>query len=87
MTSALCEPNEGLGRVYGLNYLDAKIAIDLDGDGSRERSIDLGGGIPSELVTVIREDGTTGLVGSSGGAAKVEVEDVAGQERTFWYQE
>ena len=87
MTSALCEPNEGLGRVYGLNYLDAKIAIDLDGDGTKERSIDLGGGIPSELVTVIREDGTTGLVGSSGGAAKVEVEDVAGQERTFWYQE
>ncbi|MCG6975068.1 MAG: hypothetical protein LJE56_01525 [Acidiferrobacterales bacterium] len=87
MTSALCEPNEGLGRVYGLNYLDAKVAIDLDGDGTTERSIDLGGGIPSELVTVIRDDGTTGLVGSSGGAAKVEVEDVGGQQRTFWYQE
>lgn len=87
MVGAACEPNEGLGRIYGLNYLDAKIVIDLDGDGSNERYIDLGGGIPSELVTVIREDGTTGLVGSSGGAATVGVADIGGQERTFWYQE
>ena len=86
-TTATCEPNEGQGKIYGLNYLDAKIAIDLDGDGTKERSIGLGGGIPSELVTVIREDGTTGLVGSSGGAVKVEVENIGGQERTFWYQE
>ena len=87
MTSAACEPNEGLGRVYGLNYLDAKIAIDLNGDGTSERYTDLGGGIPSELVTVIREDGTTGLVGSSGGATKVGVKKISGQERTYWFQE
>jgi type IV pilus assembly protein PilY1 len=87
MTGSACEPNEGLGRVYGLNYLDAAVVIDLDGDGTAERSMDLGGGIPSELVTVIREDGTTGLVGSSGGATQVGVEDLGGQQRTFWYQE
>ncbi|KPJ93369.1 MAG: hypothetical protein AMJ55_08140, partial [Gammaproteobacteria bacterium SG8_15] len=27
MTGSACEPNEGLGKVYGLNYLDASIVI------------------------------------------------------------
>jgi len=81
--SVVCPtPSEGTAKLYTMNYLDGT-AVDSGGD----RTDDLGGGIPSELVVVIREGGVTGLVGTSGGASQTEVPNELPQYRTFWYQE
>lgn len=82
-----CSANEGVGYVYALDLFDATAKIDFSGTPDPDRRGELGGGIPTELVTVIREDGTIGLVGSSGGAVKVKVKDVSKAEKTFWYVE
>jgi type IV pilus assembly protein PilY1 len=68
-------PAEGIARLYGLNYLSGAGMVDLTGDGSIDRFTEIGGGIPSEIVVVSREGGTTALVGTSGGASQ----GVAGQ--------
>jgi type IV pilus assembly protein PilY1 len=84
-----CDPNEGLGRFYGLNYLNATAAYDFDQDGNyttADRAYTVGGGIPSDPVIVIREGGTTGLVGTSGGAAKPPIDGKLPRFKTFWYQ-
>jgi len=84
--SNTCSPNEGLAKLYALNALDGKTVIDLNGDGTLDRSLTVGGGIPSELVTVIREDGTVGLVGASGGGTKVNVNYDGALKRTYWVE-
>ena len=82
-----CSANEGVGYVYALNVYDATAQLDFGGLPTPDRRGKLGGGIPTELVTVIREDGTVGLIGSSGGAVQVEVKDVSGINKTYWYVE
>ena len=47
-----CVPG-GDGRLYALNYLTGGATIDFTGDDVPERSIDIGGGIPSKPVMVI----------------------------------
>jgi len=86
-TTSTCSPNEGIAKVYALNALDAGIVVDMDGDGTADRSLKVGGGIPSELVTVIREDGTVGLVGASGGGQKINVNSDNSLKRTYWYEQ
>ena len=85
--TSTCSPNEGQAKVYAFNALDAGITVDMDGDGTAERSLAVGGGIPSELVTVIREDGTVGLVGASGGGQKINVNNDGALKRTYWVEE
>ena len=85
--SSTCSPNEGQAKVYAFNALDAGITVDMDGDGTAERSLVVGGGIPSELVTVIREDGTVGLVGASGGGQKINVNNEGSLKRTYWVED
>jgi type IV pilus assembly protein PilY1 len=85
--TSTCSPNEGQAKVYAFNALDAAVAVDMDGDSSMERSLVVGGGIPSELVTVIREDGTVGLVGASGGGQKINVNYDGALKRTYWVEE
>jgi type IV pilus assembly protein PilY1 len=88
--TATCDPNEGLGRFYGLNYLNATAAYDFDQDGNyttADRAYTVGGGIPSDPVIVIREGGTTGLVGTSGGAAKPPIDGKLPRFKTYWRQE
>ena len=85
--SSTCSPNEGQAKVYAFNALDAGITVDMDGDGTAERSLVVGGGIPSELVTVIREDGTVGLVGASGGGQKINVNNDGALKRTYWVED
>jgi len=85
--TSTCSPNEGEAKVYAFSALDGGIAVDMDGDGTAERSLKVGGGIPSELVTVIREDGTVGLVGASGGGQKINVNNEGALKRTYWYEE
>jgi len=86
-----CSRDEGLGRLYAVNVLNAAAVFDYDGSGSvglSDRIQDVGGGIPSELVTVIREGGVTGLVGVSGGATDPFV-SFKGDTKfvTFWVEE
>lgn len=85
--TSTCSPNEGEAKVYAFNALDAGIAVDMDGDGTADRSLKVGGGIPSELVTVIREDGTVGLVGASGGGQKINVNNDGALKRTYWVED
>ena len=85
--TSTCSPNEGEAKIYALNALDAGITVDMDGNGTAERSLKVGGGIPSELVTVIREDGTVGLVGASGGGQKINVNNDGALKRTYWVEE
>ncbi len=82
-----CQANEGEARYYALNYLTGSAVYDLDGDGTLDRSASVGGGIPSEVVIVIRDDGVTGLVGASGGASMTKVKSSLSIFKTYWYEE
>lgn len=85
-----CRPNEGIANLYAVNYLDATPEIDQDKDGdidTADRVAKVGGGIPSEPVIVIREGGTTGLVGTSGGAGTIQPPGGTNRYRTYWYDE
>lgn len=89
-STVTCSPNEGVARLYAVNYLDATPEIDLDKDGdvdSADRFAKIGGGIPSEPVIVIREGGTTGLVGTGGGASTIAPPSGTNRYRTYWYDE
>ena len=78
-STVTCAANEGLGKLYTLNLVNATGV-----NGTRVQ--DVGGGIPSELVTIIRPGGITGLVGTSGGAAGVDLPDWSDKKPVYWYQ-
>jgi type IV pilus assembly protein PilY1 len=82
-----CQANEGLGRYYEVNYLTGTAAYDLDGDGTLDRFGIAGGGIPSEVIIVIRDGGVTGLVGTSGGAKQVAPGGGDTRYKTYWRDE
>jgi type IV pilus assembly protein PilY1 len=69
-----CQANEGLGRYYALNYLTGSAAFDLNHDNNitaADRFAVAGGGIPSEVIIVIRDPGNTPVApppGSGGGS-------------------
>ena len=86
-TALTCLAAEGVGKEYAINYLNGTAAFDRNNDGTNERGGVAGGGIPSEPVIVIREGGVTGLVGTSGGAASIEVGSGGSRYKTFWYDE
>lgn len=86
-SSAVCTAAEGTGRVYAVNYLSGSAVFDLVGNSAIERSTDVGGGIPSEVVVVIREGGVTTLVGTSGGAAQPNVNLSLPRYNTYWYED
>jgi type IV pilus assembly protein PilY1 len=85
-----CAAAEGLARLHTYNILNAAAIVDYDNSNTlttTDRTKNLGGGIPSELVTVIREGGTTALVGTSGGAASPKIDSKLPRFKTFWYEE
>lgn len=85
-----CSASEGSAKLYALNYLNGTAVFDYNKDGSiatGDRTLNLGGGIPSELITVIREGGTSALVGTSGGAAQPEMKSETPRYKTYWYEE
>jgi hypothetical protein len=49
-----------------MHYKTGQAVLDFDSDGSLERSTDIGGGIPSKVVTVITDTGGTKLFISVG---------------------
>lgn len=58
-----CKPNEGDATTYFLNVLNGAAVTDFDGDGTLDRKLDVGGGIPSEVITIIRPGGVSKLIG------------------------
>jgi type IV pilus assembly protein PilY1 len=60
-----CLPG-GIGKAYALNYKTAAATIDFNNDTILERSTDIGGGIPSKVVTVITDAGGVKLLVSVG---------------------
>jgi Tfp pilus tip-associated adhesin PilY1 len=61
-----CVPG-GNGKLYALSYLTGQPVLDFDHDGNNDRSVIIGGGIPSKPVMLITKTGTRLLisVGSS----------------------
>lgn len=82
-----CQANEGEGRFYEINYLTGSPVYDLNDDGTLDRFAIAGGGIPSEVIIVIRDGGVTGLVGTSGGAKQVTPGGGSNRYKTFWWDE
>jgi len=82
-----CAANEGLGTLYAINILNGAAGTDLDGSGGAlttgDRKTNVGGGIPSEHVIVIREGGNSDLVGTSSPGA---VDDNLKRAKTYWFQ-
>ncbi|MCK5204393.1 MAG: hypothetical protein KAR15_10995, partial [Desulfobacterales bacterium] len=72
-----CLPG-GVGKLYALQYKTGEAVLDFDSDGSLERSTDIGGGMPSKVVTVITDSGGVKLfisVGSTNPDPNSEVFD------------
>ena len=92
---ASCQLAEGEGRLYGIDILTgAALFADWDsGDGggadptTGDRSLTLGGGLPSEAVPVFQKKGLTIIVGGGGGATTVKPGIGLPRERTYWYQQ
>jgi len=60
-----CLPG-GLGKLYSMHYKTAQAVLDFDNDSILERSAEIGGGIPSKVVTVITDVGRAKLFISVG---------------------
>jgi len=56
-----CAPG-GDSKLYALSYLTGQPVLDFDGDSSNDRSVTIGGGIPSKPVMLITKTGTRLLV-------------------------
>lgn len=85
-----CTPQEGIAMEYAMDALSAVGAADFNNDGTMDRSGQIGGGIPSEVVIVIRPDGTTGLINAGGkGGAPLGAKGISSNNnaRTYWYEE
>jgi Tfp pilus tip-associated adhesin PilY1 len=90
----VCMPG-GIGRLYALEYKSGGAVLDLNNNGSPERSTDIGGGIPSKVVTVLTDSGSTKLFISVGStnpdensesfAAGVVGFDPLAPEKNFFY--
>ena len=88
-----CEAQEGGGRLYAVDVLNAKAVINFDGIGddsnlsAGDRTYTLGGGIPSGAVPIFQEEGITLLIGTSAGGESVDPELGLPRVRTYWDQE
>ncbi len=85
-----CEGTIGNSTAYNFNILSANAFLDWDGSGDidiQDRSISLGGGIPSEVVPVFTQEGVVGIVGIEGGASQLGVLSGLPRFRTYWYEE
>jgi len=84
-----CEGTLGSATAYNFNILSANAFLDWDGDGDIDRSdtsLELGGGIPSDVVPVFTEEGVVGIVGIEGGASQLGVLSGLPRFRTYWYE-
>lgn len=86
-----CSANIGGGNAYNFNILSSAATIDWDLDGVvdelADRTLELGGGIPSDVVPVFTSEGIVGIVGIEGGAAQLGTLSGLPRFRTYWYEE
>lgn len=59
----------GTARLYAVNYKTGSAMFDLDGDGDKDRSIAIGGGIPSDPVVIVTKKGSYIAVGRQYGVS------------------
>ncbi|MGB2927390.1 MAG: PilC/PilY family type IV pilus protein, partial [Desulfobacterales bacterium] len=71
-----CMPG-GESKLYALSYLTGGAAIDFDDDDTNDRSVIIGGGIPSKPVMVIRDSGTNLLISIGSTNPDDQSEDVS----------
>ncbi len=57
----------GTGRLYAVNYKTGSAIFDLNDDGTKERSLNIGGGIPSDPVVIVTKKGSYIAVGRQEG--------------------
>jgi Tfp pilus tip-associated adhesin PilY1 len=82
-------PVAGSGRLYAVDLLTGKPVFDWYSDSSTEltkkdRRYGLGGGIPSQVVTIFQKKGVTLLIGSGAGAETVDPNIGLPRRRNFW---
>jgi len=85
-----CQGAEGSGRLYAVSVYTGEAIFDWNSSGSitrADRSLQLGGGVPSEVVPVFQEQGVTLLIGTGAGASRVDPNIGLPRDVTFWYQE
>lgn len=88
-STTTCQASEGVATEFKLNALNATAVMDFTGDGAKDRSQQIGGGIPSEVVIVFRPDGTTGLINVGGKGAPprgTKPGQTNAVDRVYWYQ-
>ncbi len=96
--SDLCVPG-GFARVYAMQYKTGGTVLDMNQDGTKDRSVVIGGGIPSKPVMVITDTqtkmlisvGSTNPIASSKsvGAGVLRIDPLAPPENFFyrWWRE
>lgn len=76
---------EGTAKIYAMNVLTGGTNTDLNHTGGNERSIEIGGGIPSGVVVAILPEGVTSVVGTSGGASQTGPSGTLPRYPTYWH--
>ena len=92
--SSSCSLAEGTGLLYGVNVLTGGVVFNFDdADGTEEltlsdKTLTLGAGIPSGVVSIFHKGGEfTLLAGTGGGAATPDNVDDIPRGRSFWYEQ
>jgi len=92
----ICDLGEGTGRVYALQYKTgmAMFNYDLENDipgtppteivYKTDRSMEIGGGIPSQIVLAIIKGEVTGYIGIGGGVSRRDELDPKSIEVLYW---
>ncbi len=83
-----CVFDEGIARLYALNYRTGEAVLNYDttteGLGKSDRSLAVGSGIPSALVMAIMQGRLEGYVGIRGGIANPIIEESSLLTRVYW---
>jgi type IV pilus assembly protein PilY1 len=88
-----CGADEGTGRLYGINVLNAAALAswgELGEDGAGgvpPRYQALGGGIPSGAIPIFQKEGVSLLIGTGGGAEVVDPGIGRPRVRSYWFEE
>ena len=87
-----CAIPEGGGQLYGVNVLTGEAVFNWasnEGDTktAADRTMKLGGGIPSGAVPIFQPEAVTLLIGGGGGATTVDPDVALPRQRTYWFQQ
>ncbi len=76
----------GTARLYAVNYETGSAMFDLDEDGDKERSVNIGGGIPSDPVVVVTKNGSYIAVGRQRGVTLQDSGSESLFKKLYWIQ-